>query len=190
MDKGSVYGNLTNARRLHTVNTDASEKGSVYGNHANARRWGSSQAGNKGSVYGSLINAQRLVSINASAFVSNESLHSRMGGDTMVASLVRYFYAKALRDKRIRGFFDYHDVKDMEKRIQGQISFLRAALGGHKNSEVNSGVAHMAALGLSDTHFDAVIENLVVTLREQNVPHPLIDEMVAFCDSMRKEVLG
>jgi len=190
MDKGSVYGNLTNARRLNSVNTDSGDKGSVYGNHANARRWGAAQSGNTGSVYGSLINAQRLVSINASAFVSNESLLSRIGGDAMVNSLVRYFYAKALRDKRIRGFFDFHDVKDMEKRIQGQISFLRTALGGQKNGEFSNGITHMASLGLSDSHFDAVIENLVVTLREQNVPHQLIGEMAAFCDSVRKEVLG
>lgn len=192
MDKGSAYGDLTNARRLHAVNTDSSgEKGSIYGSHTNARRLSSAAAGGgQGSVYGNLINAQRLVSINAHAFVNNASLHSRIGGDEMVTSLVRYFYGKALRDKRIRNFFDFDDVKDMEMRVKSQIAFLKAALGGHKNSEVDSGIAYMASLGLSDASFDAVIENLVVTLREQNVPHQLIDEMVVFCDSMREKVLA
>lgn len=190
MDKGSVYGDLTNARRLNAVKTDSGDQGSIYGSHTNARRLSSAQGvGNQGSVYGSLINAQRLVSINAHAFVNNASLHSRIGGDEMVVSLVRYFYGKALRDKRIRSFFDFDDVKDMEKRVQSQISFLKAALGGHKSNEVSNGISHMTSLGLSDEHFDAVIENLIVTLREQNVPHQLIDEMVAFCDSVRKEVL-
>lgn len=191
MDKGSVYGDLTNARRLHAVKTGEST-GSVYGNHANARRWGSAQAGNKGSVYGSMINAQRLVSINAHAFVSNESLHSRIGGDEMVTSTLRYFYGKALRDRRIRSFFDYADVKDLEKRIQSQLAFLRVVLGGPHTGSVdkNKTYEYLASLGLGAEHFEAVIDSLVVTLREQNVPHQLIGEMVALCESVRDEVLS
>jgi hemoglobin len=190
MDKGSVYGNLTNARRLNQV-SGGGEQGSVYGSHTNARRLTSARSENsQGSVYGSLINAQRLVTINANAFTNNASLHGRIGGDDAVGSMLRYFYAKALRDKRIRGFFDYDDVRDMEHRIHAQLTFLKSALGGLKNAEVVNGTAHLATLGLSDAHFDAVIDNLVVTLREQNVPGQLIKEMVAFCDSMRTEVLG
>jgi hemoglobin len=190
MDKGSVYGNLTNARKLNQV-SGGGEQGSVYGSHTNARRLTSARSeSSQGSVYGSLINAQRLVTINANAFTNNASLLGRIGGDAAIGPMLRYFYAKALRDKRIRNFFDYDDVRDMERRIQSQLSFLKSALGGLKNAEVANGTAHLAALGLSDAHFDAVIDNLVVTLREQNVPGQLIKEMVAFCDSMRKDVLG
>lgn len=194
MDKGSVYGNLTNARRLNSVKADdTGDKGSVYGSHTNARRLSSAKTGgSQGSVYGGLINAQRLVSINAGAFTNNASLHSRIGGDAMVALLVRYFYGKALRDKRINGFFDFSDGKEMEKQIQKQIAFLKVALGGQKSNDIdlNEEYAYLASLGLSDDHFTAVAENLAATLREQNVPHQLIGEMTAFCETMRKEILG
>lgn len=192
MDKGSLYGNLTNARRLHSVKPE--DSGSVYGSHTNARRLSTAQSdgGGKGSVYGSLINAQRLISINPAGFSSNASLHSRIGGDAMVGPLVRYFYGKALRDRRIRRLFDYADGREMEKQIQKQIAFLGAALGGPKveGIDVDAGYRKLSEIGLSDEHFDAVSEHLVGTLREQNVPGQLIEEMKAFCESARKEVLG
>ena len=192
MDKGSVYGNLTNARRLHSVKADESgDKGSVYGSHTNARRLTTKAQGSQGSVYGGLINAQRLISINPHGFANNASLHSRIGGDAMVASLVRYFYGKALRDKRINSYFDFADGREMERQIQKQIAFLNAALGGQAHAiELGKEYEYLASLGLSDDHFAAVAQNLATTLREQNVPHQLIEEMTAFCESMRKEVLG
>ncbi len=194
MDKGSVYGNLTNARRLHAVKMDdATDKGSIYGSHTNARRLTSAKADNaQGSVYGSLINAQRLISINANAFTNNASLYSRIGGDAMMASLVRSFYGKALRDKRVRRYFDYDDGKEMERQIQRQIGIVGAALGAPRKDgiDLDREYRQLSTLGLGDEHFDALSEHLVTTLREQNVPNQLIDEMRSFCQDVRKQVLG
>jgi hemoglobin len=45
-------------------------------------------------------------------------------------------------------------------------------------------------MGLNDSHFDAVVENLGATLTELSVPQELIAEVVAICESTRNDVLG
>ncbi len=45
-------------------------------------------------------------------------------------------------------------------------------------------------LGLTDTHFDAVMENLGATLTELGVPSDLIGEAAGIAESVRDEVLG
>jgi len=45
-------------------------------------------------------------------------------------------------------------------------------------------------MGLNDTHFDAVMENLGATLTELGVPADLIGEAAAIAESTREQVLG
>jgi hemoglobin len=45
-------------------------------------------------------------------------------------------------------------------------------------------------MGLTDRHFDAVLEHLGNTLRELNVAAPLIDQVIAIAESTRTDVLG
>jgi hemoglobin len=45
-------------------------------------------------------------------------------------------------------------------------------------------------LGLDDSHFDAVMEDLTDTLLELNVPQNLIDQVAAIAESTRNDVLN
>ncbi len=55
---------------------------------------------------------------------------------------------------------------------------------------MRKGHAHLLKMGLDDSHFDAVVENLGATLNELNVPEELISEVVAICETTRNDVLG
>lgn len=167
----------------------------VYGNWTNARKylgWGSPSPSTKGSVYGSMINAKRLAPIKTEGLVRNASLFSRVGGTATISAWLRNFYGKALKDARIRQYFDFDDAVEMEQRIQTQIAYLSAALGGSSLSGIDAHtmVAYLRALGLSDAHFDAVRDNLLATLQGQNVQTSLVNELLAFCESTRKQVIG
>ena len=146
----------------------------------------------KGSVYSTMINAKRLGSINAAAFVRNASLYSRIGEDAALSKLVRDFYAKAATDARLRKFFDIPDTAAMEKQIKQQLAFLKVALGGANTEGLDmlKTYTYLSSLGLTDAHFDAVVEILSANLQEQKVTPSLIDEMTVFCESVRKYVLG
>jgi truncated hemoglobin YjbI len=170
----------------------ADSKSSSYSNRANASRLSQATPDSKSSAYTNRINASRLTGIRSDGFVPNASLFSRIGGAPVVATIVRGFYAKALRDERVRKFFDFDDASALEQRIAKQVDFVSAALGGptYEGMDMHKTRKYLATLGLSSDQFDAVAEGLFAILRSQNTPPPLMDEVEAFFEDMRKEVLG
>lgn len=120
----------------------------------------------------------------------SKALYERIGGEPAVNAAVDIFYRKVLNDDRINHFFDN---VDMEKQAAKQKAFLTMAFGGPHNytgEDMRKGHAHLVKMGLDDSHFDAVVENLGATLNELNVPQELITEVVAICETTRNDVLG
>jgi hemoglobin len=120
----------------------------------------------------------------------SETLYERIGGEPAVNIAVDIFYRKVLNDHRINRFFEN---VDMEKQAAKQKAFLTMAFGGPHNytgEDMRKGHAHLVKRGLDDSHFDAVVEDLVATLVELSVPQELIDEVVALCETTRNDILG
>ncbi|POZ50580.1 group I truncated hemoglobin [Methylovulum psychrotolerans] len=120
----------------------------------------------------------------------NKTLYERIGGEPAVNAAVDIFYRKVLLDPRINHFFEN---VDMEKQAAKQKAFLTMAFGGphsYSGEDMRKGHAHLVKMGLNDSHFDAVVENLGSTLSELSVPQELIAEVVTICESTRNDVLG
>ena len=101
---------------------------------------------------------------------------------------VDVFYRKVLTDDRISHFFD---AVDMDAQRAKQKAFLTMALGGPNNySGKDMRTAHAKLVGLNETHFDAVMENLGATLKELNVPDELIAEAASVAMSVKNDVLN
>ena len=119
------------------------------------------------------------------------SLFERIGGEAAVNAAVDVFYGKVLADERIKHFFD--DV-NMEAQHKHQKRFLTYAFGGAPTYSGRSlRMTHerlVKEMGLTDKHFDAVIENLGATLQELGVPADLIGEAAAIAESTRSDVLN
>ncbi|MBY0517273.1 MAG: group 1 truncated hemoglobin [Bacteriovoracaceae bacterium] len=117
-----------------------------------------------------------------------KSLYERIGGKAAVEAAVDLFYKKVLADSRINMYFQ--DIS-MTDQIKKQKMFLTYAFGGAPQYPgKNLRDSHSKLKGLSDVHFDAVIENLGNTLVELGVPGDLIKEAAAIALSTRKDVLG
>ncbi len=120
----------------------------------------------------------------------SKTLYERIGGEAAVNAAVDIFYRKVLSDPRINRFFDN---VDMEKQAAKQKAFLTMAFGGphsYTGEDMRKGHAHLLKMGLDDSHFDAVVENLGATLQELSVPQELVAEVVAICETTRNDVLG
>lgn len=118
------------------------------------------------------------------------TLFERIGGTAAVDAAVDIFYRKVLTDHRINRFFDN---TDMEGQLVKQKSFLTMAFGGPNNysgKDMRSAHGRLVKMGLDDSHFDAVVEDLAATLSELNVPQELIAEVAAIAESTRTDVLG
>ena len=119
------------------------------------------------------------------------SLYERIGGEAAVDAAVDKFYDKVLADDRIKRFFD---GVDMARQRGHQKLFLTYAFGG---ASAYPGTAMRKAhqrlvteMGLSDEHFDAVLEDLAGTLKELGVPDELIAEAAGIAETTRADVLN
>ncbi|MEG3640782.1 group I truncated hemoglobin [Magnetococcus sp. PR-3] len=122
---------------------------------------------------------------------STNSLFERLGGEKAVSACVDLFYAKVMEDTRINHFFNQVDLA--QQRVM-QKNFITFAFGGPpRYSGQAMRAAHMHLVeekGLNDSHFDAVVENLVETLKELSIDEALIKEAGAILESIRHEVLN
>ncbi len=55
---------------------------------------------------------------------------------------------------------------------------------------MRNGHAALVKMGLDDSHFDAVVENLAATLTELGVSAELIGQVAAIAETTRADVLG
>ena len=119
------------------------------------------------------------------------SLYERLGGAAAVDAAVDLFYTKVLADDRIKHFFE---GVDMKRQAGHQKAFLTYAFGGSPNysgKNMREGHKHLVEkLGLNDSHFDAVMENLGAALTELGVAPDLIQEAAAITESTRNDVLN
>ncbi len=118
------------------------------------------------------------------------SLYDELGGAPAIEAAVDIFYRKVLMDDRISRFFE---GVDMERQAAKQKGFLTMVTGGPNNysgKDMRRGHAHLLAMGLNDSHVDAVIEDLGETLRELGVSEEKIARVAALANSVRDDVLN
>lgn len=98
------------------------------------------------------------------------TLFEALGGKDSVKLVVDKFYQRVLDNNRIKHFFA---GVDMVKQKAHQTAFLTYAFGGsdrYSGAKMSEAHKHLVEkMGLSDEHFDAVLEDLVATLKELNV---------------------
>ena len=118
------------------------------------------------------------------------SLFERLGGEPAVDAAVDLFYRKVLADDSISNYFD---SSDMDAQRSKQKAFLTMAFGGPNNytgADMRVAHARFVKMGLDDSHFDAVVENLAKTLTELGVTQELIAQVAAVAETTRNDVLG
>lgn len=108
------------------------------------------------------------------------TLFEKLGGADAVNAAVDQFYERVLNDDRVKHFFA--DV-DMKKQKGHQAAFLTYAFGGAPQYDGRTmRAAHKKLVeeqGLKGEHFDAIAEDLVLTLQDMGVSQDLIDQVVA-----------
>jgi hemoglobin len=118
------------------------------------------------------------------------TVYDLLGGGSAVDVAVALFYRKVLADGRVSEFFD---GVDMERQIRKQKAFLTMVLGGpvaYTGKDMRAAHAPLVARGLSDLHFDVVVEHLGATLTELGIPPELVGHVAAAAEALRRDILG
>jgi len=118
-------------------------------------------------------------------------LYDRVGGDKAMEVCTDLFYQKVLNDELVSHFFEDTDMASQRLK---QKSFLSMAFGGpYQYSDLDLRTAHQPLIekyGLSDVHFNRIIEIFEETLTELNISANELKGMMEILESMRDAVLN
>jgi hemoglobin len=114
------------------------------------------------------------------------SLFERLGGLDAITAVVNSFVARCAGDDRINGKFVRTDIPRLKKMLVDQV--CEAAGGpctytGGSMRETHDGMA------VTDGEFAALVEDLVATLNEFNVPEAEQQELLGVLGPMRDDIV-
>jgi hemoglobin len=114
------------------------------------------------------------------------SLYERLGEIEAITSVVDSFVARCAGDSRINPKFERSDIPRLKKMLVDQV--CEAAGGpctytGRDMKETHDG------MGVTAGEFDALVEDLIATLDEFNVPGAEQEELLAALAPMRDDIV-
>lgn len=115
-----------------------------------------------------------------------KSLYERLGGKAAIIAVVDDFTARVATDRRVSRFFAQIDITAFRARLVDQL--CEASGGPCKYTGKDMRTAHQE-LGIAHADFDAVVEDLVITLDKFKVPEREKNELLAVLMPMRKDVV-
>ena len=114
------------------------------------------------------------------------SLYERFGGLDAVTAVVDSFVARCAEDGRINGKFERTDVPRLRKMLVDQVCEATGGpctYSGRDMRETHDG------MGVTAGEFEALVEDLVATLDEFNVPKAEQEELLGLLGPMRDEIV-
>lgn len=114
------------------------------------------------------------------------SLYERLGGQPALVAVVDDFVANVAADQRINRFFANTDIPRLKRLLVEQ---LCAGTGGPCEYTGRSMKAAHAGMGVRDSHFAALVEDLVKTLNKFEVPAAEQQELLAILGPMQGDIV-
>jgi hemoglobin len=114
------------------------------------------------------------------------SLYERLGGLGAITAVVDSFAARCAGDERINRKFERTDIPRLKSMLVDQVCEATGGpctYAGRRMRETHDGMAVTAA------EFDALVEDLVATLDEFNVPKAEQDELLGLLAPMRGDIV-
>lgn len=114
------------------------------------------------------------------------SLYDRLGGRTAIVAVVDSFVVIAAADGRVNKKFARSDMARVKTMLVEQIC---AQTGGPCTYTGRSMKEAHLNMGVTEGEFNALVEDLVATLKAFNVPQAEQDELLAALGSMKGDVV-
>lgn len=118
------------------------------------------------------------------------SLFEQIGGQHAVRLTVIEMYERIFNDELLYPFFGN---LNREALRNSQMAFITMAFGGpnqYTGRDLRTVHAPLLKKGLSDKHFDRVVEHLRGAMRNQGIAENLIEEATEIIEATRADVLN
>lgn len=116
----------------------------------------------------------------------NKPLYERLGGKPAIQAVVDDFVGNVAADSRINGFFANTNIPHLKKMLVDQI--CEASGGPCKYTGKSMKQAH-AGMGITEAHFNALVEDLVKSLNKFNVPEREQKELLGALAAMKGDIV-
>jgi hemoglobin len=123
---------------------------------------------------------------SATIFTSKNSLYSRLGGKPAITAVVDDFVGNVAADKRINKFFANTDIPRLKRLLVEQIC---AGSGGPCRYTGRDMKSSHRGLGIGNSDFDALVQDLAKSLNKFKVPAREQKELVALLAPLRKDIV-
>jgi hemoglobin len=114
------------------------------------------------------------------------SLYTRLGGHEAIKAVVEDFVGRCAGDSRINAKFGRTDVPRLKAMLADQVC---QASGGPCTYAGRDMAETHAGMGVTAGEFDALVEDLVATLDQFNVPKAEQDELIGLLGPMRPDIV-
>ena len=119
------------------------------------------------------------------------SLYDRLGGRDAIVAVVDSFVARVAADARINGFFtaaasDPARLASFKAKLVDQVCQASGGPCTYTGKDMKS--AH-AGMKITNAHFDALVEDLVATLKAFNVAQADQDTLLGVLGPMRPDIV-
>lgn len=118
---------------------------------------------------------------------AGKSLYERLGGKPAIQAVVDDFIGNVAGDPRINGFFANTHIPRLNGMLVSQI--CEASGGPCKYTGRDMKTAH-AGMGVTEAHFNALVEDLVKSLDKFNVPEKEKGELLTALAAMRGDIVA
>ena len=118
--------------------------------------------------------------------MEHQSLYDRLGGREAITAVVDDFVARAAADGRINAKFARTDVPRLKAMLVDQVC---QATGGPCTYAGRSMPETHSGMGVTAGEFDALVEELVATLDQFEVPAAEKEELLGLLGPMRPEIV-
>jgi len=137
-------------------------------------------------VAGMLVAGLALTACADKKMMQETSLYDRLGGQPAIEAVVDQFVTNVAADDRINGFFGNTDAGPFKAKLVDQI--CEASGGPCKYTGKDMKTAH-AGMGVTDEHFNALVEDLVAALDQFNVPEKEKNELLGALGPMQPDIV-
>ena len=114
------------------------------------------------------------------------SLYERLGGKDAITAVVDDFVARCASDNRINGKFARTDIPRLKSMLVDQV--CEAAGGPCTYSGRDMRTTH-DGMGVTAAEFDALVQDLVATLDQFNVPEAEKSQLLGALAPMRSDIV-
>lgn len=114
------------------------------------------------------------------------TLYHNIGGEQALKKAVREFYARALDDPRLTGYFDGIDIPRLRR---SQVAIFSSALGARGWRPRQRRGKHPGR-GIDHTDFDLVLCHLADALRTAEVPDELMTDVLLTIAPLARDLVG